>query len=78
MKHEPDPTKVKKILAQLNAGLKEPEWREVDDYHSLMTTKFNDEGVAIFNTSSGVITKAFHNHKTGEIKTYYYKYVAKD
>lgn len=75
-----DPEKIKKILAELNKGLKTPVWIPSVGFHALMVVELvgNNVKVGNFKGNEGVPIKSFINTETGELRTYWVKHVIQD
>lgn len=74
---ELDPTKVQKLLNQLNKGKNGP-WVPLDGYRALTVLEFQSDKSATFNPSEGIPLKVFINVKTGEIKIYHVNFLRPD
>lgn len=75
-----DEKKIQKILDSLNAGLSKPVWAASTGFHASTAITFinGDVKQPIFNPAEGIPVKTFINTETGEIKTYWVKYIVKD
>lgn len=75
-KMEPDPEKIKAILADLKEKSGQ-EWNEVLGFH--ITPAADSQGVSLsINLNSGMIQKAFINLTTGEVRYFWVNKLSKD
>ena len=73
-----DPKKIKKIIKHLNDETDSTKWEEAEGYHAFPSVTFKPGGEINVNMGQVSVVKLFINHETGELKSYFHKFAAKD